>query len=253
MTAYTEFFSTYETAQWVLLALTALLVGMSKTGIQGVTLLVIPLMALSFGAKPSTGLILPLLCMADIFAVLHYRRVADWTFIVRLLPSAVAGFFVALAVDHFVPASEFKKLMGACLLFVLILMMLTERKGKRNMLIDKWWYGPLFGLLGGFTTMIGNAAGPVMAIYLLSTKMPKLNFVGTNAWFFMVVNLLKVPLQIFAWHNITLQTFAADLCCLPAIFLGGVLGLRLVKWLPEKAFRRFITVVTWISVILMLL
>ena len=158
-----------------------------------------------------------------------------------------------LAVDHFVPASEFKKLMGACLLFVLILMMVTEFRGKQNMLIDKWWYGPLFGLLGGFTTMIGNAAGPVMAIYLLSTKMPKMNFVGTNAWFFMVVNLLKVPLQIFAWHNITLHTFAADLCCLPFIALGGLLGLRLVRWLPEKIFRRFITIVTWISVILMLI
>ena len=221
-----EFFLTYQTSQWVLLALTALLVGMSKSGIQGVTLLVIPLMALSFGAKPSTGLILPLLCMADIFAVMHYRRVANWTYIVRLLPSAIAGFFVALAVDHFVPASEF---------------------------IDKWWYGPLFGLLGGFTTMIGNAAGPVMAIYLLSTRMPKMNFVGTNAWFFMVVNLLKVPLQIFAWHNITLHTFAADLCCLPFIVLGGLLGLRLVRWLPEKIFRRFITIVTWISVIVMLI
>lgn len=100
--------------------------------------------------------------------------------------------------------------------------------------------------------MIGNAAGPVMAIYLLSTRMPKMNFVGTNAWFFLVVNLLKVPLQIFAWHNITLHTFAADLCCLPFILLGGLLGLRLVRWLPEKVFRRFITVVTWISVILML-
>jgi len=246
-------FSTYELTQWLLLAFTALLVGMSKSGIQGITLLVIPLMALSFGAKPSTGLILPLLCMADILAVMHYRRVAEWRYIVRLLPAAIAGFFVALVVDHFVPASSFKKLMGACLLFVLILMLVTEWKGKQNMLVDRWWYGPLFGLMGGFTTMIGNAAGPVMAIYLLSTRMPKMNFVGTNAWFFLVVNLLKVPLQIFAWNNITLHTFAADLCCLPAIFIGGLLGLRLVKWLPEKIFRRFITVVTWISVLLMLL
>lgn len=246
-------FASYETSQWVLLFITALFVGMSKSGIQGITLLVIPLMALSFGAKPSTGLILPLLCMADILAVMHYRRVAEWKYILRLLPAAIAGFFVALAVDHFVPASGFKRLMGVCLLFVLILMLITEWKGKQNMLVDRWWYGPLFGLLGGFTTMIGNAAGPVMAIYLLSTRMPKMNFVGTNAWFFLVVNLLKVPLQIFAWHNITLHTFAADLCCLPAIFIGGLLGLRLVKWLPEKAFRRFITFVTWISVILMLL
>ena len=247
------FLLSYSPSQWVLLGVTALLVGMSKTGIQGVTLLAIPLMALSFGAKPSTGLILPLLCMADIFAVMHYRRTAEWKYIARLLPAAIAGFFVALAVDHCVPAQGFKKLMGVCLLFVLILMLLTEWRGKQQMMIDRWWYGPLFGLLGGFTTMIGNAAGPVMAIYLLSTRMPKLNFVGTNAWFFLVVNLLKVPLQIFAWHNITLHTFAADLCCLPLILAGGMAGLHLVRLLPEKAFRRFITAVTWISVILMLI
>lgn len=245
-------FVSYDLGQWMLLGITALFVGMSKTGIQGLTLLVVPLMALSFGAKPSTGLILPLLCMADIFAVMHYRRVAEWKYVFRLLPSAIAGFLVALAVDHYVPSSQFKQLMGICLLFVLILMLVTEWRGKKNMMVDAWWYGPLFGLLGGFTTMIGNAAGPVMAIYLLSMRLPKLTFVGTNAWFFLVVNLLKVPLQIFAWHNITLSTFAADVCCLPIILLGSYLGLLLVKKIPERGFRIFITVVTWISVILML-
>jgi uncharacterized membrane protein YfcA len=136
---------------------------------------------------------------------------------------------------------------------VLAVMLWSQWKGKENLLIDKWWYSPLFGLLGGFTTMIGNAAGPVMAIYLLSTRMPKLAFVGTNAWFFLCVNFLKLPFQVFAWHNINLTTLAIDACAIPFVLIGAFLGIRLVKFLPEKGFRIFTTIVTIISVLVMLL
>ncbi len=238
---------------WGVLFLSALFVGMSKTGVQGLTILTVPLLAMAFGAKPSTGLMLPLLCFADVIGVSYYRRQAEWKYILRLLPMAVAGFFLALWVDHLIPATEFKHLMGACLALVLGVMLWSQWKGRENLLIDKWWYSPLFGLLGGFTTMIGNAAGPVMAIYLLSMRMPKLAFVGTNAWFFLCVNFLKLPLQIFAWHNITPTTLAIDVCAIPFILLGAFLGIRLVKFLPEREFRVFTTVATIISVIVMLI
>lgn len=238
---------------WGVLFLSALFVGMSKTGVQGLTILTVPLLAMAFGAKPSTGLMLPLLCFADVIGVSYYRRQAEWKYILRLLPMAVTGFFLALWVDHLIPATEFKHLMGACLALVLGVMLWSQWKGRENLLIDKWWYSPLFGLLGGFTTMIGNAAGPVMAIYLLSMRMPKLAFVGTNAWFFLCVNFLKLPLQIFAWHNITPTTLAIDVCAIPFILLGAFLGIRLVKFLPEREFRVFTTVATIISVIVMLI
>ena len=238
---------------WGVLFLSALFVGMSKTGVQGLTILTVPLLAMAFGAKPSTGLMLPLLCFADVIGVSYYRRQAEWKYILRLLPMAVAGFILALWVDHLIPATEFKHLMGACLALVLGVMLWSQWKGRENLLIDKWWYSPLFGLLGGFTTMIGNAAGPVMAIYLLSMRMPKLAFVGTNAWFFLCVNFLKLPLQIFAWHNITPTTLAIDVCAIPFILLGAFLGIRLVKFLPEREFRVFTTVATIISVIVMLI
>lgn len=177
-----------SSSDYGMLFLSALLIGMSKTGIQGISLLAVPLMAMTFGAKPSTGLILPILCVADLIAVLYYRRIAEWKYVLKLLPTALAGFAVALLVDKHVPPAEFKHLMGGCLFVVLVVMFWSEWKGKENNLSSCWWYGSLFGLLGGFTTMIGNAAGPVMAIYLLSVNMPKYNFVGTNAWFFLVIN-----------------------------------------------------------------
>lgn len=237
---------------WAVLFVMAVFVGMSKTGIQGITLLTVPLLAMTFGAKPSTGVALPILCFADLIGVTYYRRQAEWRYIIRLLPMAIAGFFLAIWVDNLIPATEFKHLMGGCLAIVLIVMLWGQYSGRENLLVDKWWYGPLFGLLGGFTTMIGNAAGPVMAIYLLSTRIPKLAFVGTNAWFFLCVNYLKIPLQVFAWHNINLTTLAIDLCTVPFILIGAFLGIRLVKILPERAFRIFTTIVTIISVIVMM-
>ena len=240
-------------SNWRMLFLSALLIGMSKTGIQVMSsLLAVPMMAMTFGAKPSTGLILPILCAADLIAVLYYRRIAEWRYVLKLLPSALAGFAVALFVDRLVPPTEFKHLMGGCLLVVLLVMFWSDWKGKENTLSSYWWYGPLFGLMGGFTTMIGNAAGPVMAIYLLSVKMPKYSFVGTNAWFFLVINYLKIPVQVFAWGNITASSLMLDACTIPFVIIGGVLGITLVKKLPEKGFRYFTTAVTCLSVLLLL-
>lgn len=238
--------------QWGILFLSAFIIGMSKTGIQGLSLISVPLMALAFGAKPSTGLILPILCIADLVAVLYYRRIAEWKYVLKLLPAALAGFIMALFVDKIVPPAEFKHLMGGCLAVVMLIMFRTDRKGKENSLSSRWWYGPLFGLLGGFTTMIGNAAGPVMAIYLLSVKMPKYNFVGTNAWFFLVINYLKIPVQIFAWDNITIQSLMLDAYTVPFVLLGGVAGIFLVKRLPERGFRNVTTAATGLSVLMLL-
>lgn len=239
--------------EWGILFMSAFIIGMSKTGIQGLSLISVPLMALTFGAKPSTGLILPILCIADLIAVLYYQRIAEWKYVFKLLPTALAGFVLALLVDKTVPSAGFKHLMGGCLVIVLLVMFWSERKGKENRLSSCWWYGPLFGLLGGFTTMIGNAAGPVMAIYLLSVKMPKYSFVGTNAWFFLAINYLKIPVQIFAWDNITKQTLILDACTTPFILLGGVAGILLIKRLPEKGFRSLTMAVTCLSVLMLLI
>lgn len=237
---------------WVIFFMAALFIGMSKTGIQGISLISIPLMALVFGAKPSTGVILPILCFADLVAVVYYRRVAEWKYIIKLIPAAIVGFGVALLADKLVPQDEFKRLMGVCLLIVLIFTIWSEYRGKENTIVTKWWYAPLFGVLGGFTTMIGNAAGPVLAIYFLSLKLPKYSFVGTNAWFFLIINWLKLPLQAFVWDNISTTTLQLDLYAIPLVIVGALSGIVLIKKLPEKGFRYFTTAMTLIAVIMLL-
>ena len=101
--------------------------------------------------------------------------------------------------------------------------------------------------------MIGNAAGPVLSVYLLSMRKEKMEYIGINAWFFLVVNLLKIPVKIFVWDNITWDTFSLNLMMLPIIGIGALIGIRIVKLFPEKAFRRFIQIVTILSVAMMLI
>ncbi len=239
--------------QWVVIALSALCVGMSKTGVQGIMLMIVPLLAMAFGAKESTGIILPMLCMADIMAVVYYKRIADWKIVAKLLPTAILGFFLAIGVDSLVSHGQFRQLMGWTLMMALAVMMWSEIFGKENRWMKKWWYTAIFGLMGGFTTMIGNAAGPVMSVYLLSMRKEKMEYIGINAWFFLVVNLLKIPLQVFVWDNITWNSLQLNLLMLPIIGIGVLIGVGIVKRLPEKVFRRFIQVVTILSVILMII
>lgn len=194
-----------------------------------------------------------MLCMADIIAVAYYKRIADWTVVAKLLPTAILGFFLAIGVDNVIPTGQFRQLMGWTLMLALAVMIWSEVFGRENRWMKKWWYAAIFGLLGGFTTMIGNAAGPVMSVYLLSMRKEKMKYIGINAWFFLVVNLLKVPLQAFVWDNITWDSLILNLLMLPVIGIGAIIGIRIVKLLPERVFRRFIQIVTIISVILMVI
>ena len=134
---------TLSVFQWSILALAALCIGMSKTGVQGMMLLIVPYMAMAFGAKESTGVILPMLCMADIMAVAYYKRIADWKTVAKLLPTALLGFLVALFVDKLVPAQGFRQLMGWTLALAMAVMIWSEIFGKESRWMHKWLFCPL--------------------------------------------------------------------------------------------------------------
>ncbi len=246
-------FQNISTVEWLVIILCGMLIGMSKVGVPGVSLIAVPALAFIFGAKQSTGVLLPILMMADIFGVAYYRRHADWSKVLKVLPWAIAGVLIALWVGEVVNNNQFKNLI-AILVFLSIGLMLWQDKRKNTPFFpDKWWFAASMGILGGFATMIGNVAGPVFAIYLLAMHLPKNNFIGTGAWFFLIINISKFPLQLFVWHNISLQTLTVDLIALPGIALGAVLGFKFVKRIPENAFRSFVMIITAISAFLLLL
>ena len=235
-----------STGHWLLVMACAILIGMSKAGIKGMGMLTIPIMAAVFGGKPSAGLLLPILSFADFFAVSYYNRDANWKYVWQLIPAAVVGVGIAVWVGQLIDDDTFKALMGWLIVGGLVLMIVLENRHLPASIVDSWWFGAFFGILGGFMTMIGNAAGPVLAVYLLSTRIPKKSFIGTGAWFFLIINLVKWPFHIFVWETITWSTFSLNVLTIPAIALGVFIGISIIKLIPEKTFRYFIIFMTFV-------
>jgi uncharacterized membrane protein YfcA len=225
-----------DVLQWTWLAVAALIIGVSKTGIPGLGILAVSLAALVIGAKNSTGLILPMLIAGDVCAVAYYRHHASWKYILRLAPWAVAGILLGTFALGRLADAQIRPLMGGIVLALVIgNFWLTYRPGVRERLQESHALAAAVGILAGFTTMVSNAAGPIMIIYLLAMGLPKNVFLGTSAWYFFLLNCFKVPFS--AWLGlINRETLLLNAALLPAILLGAWLGVKFAKRLPEKAF-----------------
>ena len=239
--------------QWLALGMSGMLVGMSKVGVPGVSLVVVPLLAFIFGGKQSTGILLPILIMADLFSVSYYKRHAEWKYLFRIFPWSFLGIGVALWVGQMVNDARFKDLMAVMVFVCIGILFWNDRRKGVKSFPDQWWFAPAMGMLGGFATMIGNVAGPIFAIYLLVMHLPKNNYIGTQAWFFCITNLVKFPLHVFVWETITWPSLAIDLVTLPAVAIGAFAGIRIVKLIPDRTYRLFIMIVTALSAFLLLI
>ncbi len=233
--------------QWLLIIFCGILIGMSKTGLSGAGLFVVPVFAAIFSGKPSVGLVLPMLIVADIFAVKYYNRHAEWRFIIKLLPWAFAGVLIAFLVGKSINDDQFRQLIAYVVLGGIGLMIFQDVRKQKISPPDYWWLAAVLGLAGGFATMIGNAAGPILSLYLLSMRLPKNIYIGTGAWFFFIINLSKVPLHVFFWKTITVESLTLNAIMIVPIIVGAVGGFYLVKIIPEKAYRWFIIVSTLAS------
>jgi len=243
----------FSILQWLLFYACAIFIGMSKVGVPGVSLIVVPTLAIIFGGKASTGVLLPMLMMADLFGVGYYHRHAEWKYLWKLLPWAFIGVGIALWVGEVVNDEWFKNIIAILVFICIGLMLLKDRNKSKNLFPDTWWFAAAMGVLGGFATMIGNVAGPIFAIYLLAMHLPKNSFIGTGAWFFLIINFTKFPLHIFIWKTISWNTLTLDLILLPGIAAGAFLGVWLVKKFSDKLYRTFVFVITALSAFLLLI
>ncbi len=178
-----------------------------------------------------------MLLTADFFAVTYYSRQADWKYLLKLIPWVTAGLLIALATGNRVSDRTFGVIFAVTLLAGIMIMLWRDLRRKNISIPSQGWFPGIMGLLAGFATMIGNAAGPMMSLYLLSMRLPKTVFIGTGAWFYLTVNIAKVPLHLFVWHTITPQTLVFNLVTAPFIVLGIMGGIYSVKRIPEKAYR----------------
>lgn len=224
--------------QWTLLALGAFFTGLSKTGVPGLGILSVALFANAIDARLSTGALLPLLLCADVFGVSIYRKHASWPHLWRLFPSVVAGVVAGyFALGRF-NNEQVEKLIGGTLVGMVAVHFWRQRQGDNlgERMPHSWWVAALAGFLAGFTTMVANAAGPVMILYLLAIGLPKLAFVGTAAWFFMLVNAFKVPFSA-QLGLITRESLVLDAILVLPMVPGALLGPVILRHLNQRAFE----------------
>ncbi len=222
----------FTPAQWLLCAAAAMCAGMAKTGFSGMGTVALVLMALVFpkNAKESTGALLTILIVADTFAVLAFRRHANWRVVLRLLPPAFVGVVIGWLLMPLVPDGAFRPLLGGITLGLIALLIIQRALPKLTTVVsDHPAVGWLAGLTGGVATMIANAAGPIMSIYLLACRLPKMELVGTGAWFFFVINLSKVPFSV-GLGLIDGQSLLLTLALAPLVAVGAFSG----KWLLAR-------------------
>lgn len=241
---------------WQILAVLggALLVGLGKGGIPGAGNFTVVIFASVFEAKASVGLLLPVLISADVIAVLVYRKHADWSRLGRLLPWLVVGILLGFwAFDH-LSGLHVKRLIGVFVIGMTFIQVLTFRmKRKAEAVLPE---SPLFrasmGMLGGFATMIANAAGPIAQIYFLAMRLPKLSFIGTGAWCFFLVNVFKVPLQVHL-GIINFQSIQVSAWLAPAAMLGALIAPYIVKHINQQLFQQLIWLFVLVAGIKLLL
>lgn len=211
----------------------------------------VTLMALAFGARQSTGLLIPLLLVGDVFAVAYYNRHAQWNYIVRFIPWMILGILAGVLVGKDLPEKEFKWGMVIVIFISLGLLYWWDRR-KSTQVPSHWMFAGSMGVMAGICTMIGNLAGAFTNIFFLAMRLPKNEFVGTAAWLFFITNLFKLPFHIFVWKTISMETLLIDLRLLPAILAGLLFGVFIVKKINERNYKRFILIVTAIGAIAIL-
>ncbi|SDG85585.1 sulfite exporter TauE/SafE family protein [Winogradskyella thalassocola] len=251
--SYIEILESYNLTlfQWIAIGFAVFLLGLSKSGIKGVGIILIVILAFVFGEKASTGILLPMLICADILAVMYYNRHADWAVIKRLIPWIIVGVLIGVWVGNDISEFVFKKLMAIIILVSVSIMFYLEKRKSNNIPTNKF-FSIGIGLLTGFTTMIGNLAGPVSNIYFLTMRFPKNEFIGTTAWLFFIINIIKLPFHIFIWETVTIESLVLNSVLIPALILGFLLGAYIVKLISNVNYRRFILIVTTIGGLIML-
>ena len=238
--------------QWILVGFGALLLGISKAGIKGIGVFIVTLMAIVFGSKVSTGIVMPMLIVGDVFAVIYYKRHAQWKYIFILIPWMIVGVLIGVWLGRDLPEEAFKRWMAVIILISVGLMYWSERRSN-NYFPESRVFGSFMGSMAGFTTMVGNLAGPIANIYFLLMRFPKKDFIGTTAYLFFIINLFKLPFHIFSWGTITIDTIMINLKVLPIQICGLILGVWMVKKIKEGAYRKMILLLTAIGAILIFL
>jgi uncharacterized protein len=231
-------------------------IGISKTALPGGSILAIALFAAVLPARTSTAATLLLLMVGDVFALIAYRRHAHWPTLLRLAPAVIAGLLVGFAFLALAGDGVVRRAIGVILLLMIAVTLWRRWRQSRADAVAPPSGGLLlagaYGTLGGFTTMVANAGGPVMSMYFLATRTPVQVFLGTSAWFFAIINVIKVPflagLGLFESPVLLMDAVLA-----PLVVVGALVGLRVARRMNQRVFDRIVIVLTILGAVYLLL
>lgn len=237
----------HDLSFFILAALAGVLMGFSKTGMPGTSIPAIALLAGAFAddAEASVGAMLPVLLVTDVFAVAYYRRHTQWRRLAKLFPSVVLGAIPGYLVLHIFTGNQLRPVLGVLILGLFVLEIVRRIYGWEKM-PGRFWFTIILGVLAGFATMVGNAAGPVMALYLVACGLEKEKFIGTCAWFFFILNMSKI---IPFWSQGMLAPYILRTSVWVSLFAigGALLGIYLLPRMPQKLFDRLVLLLTGVA------
>lgn len=237
---------------WCLLVVAAVGIGITKSGFSGVSLLHVLVFAHVFGAKASTGVVLPMLIVGDVLAMLMFGKHADWVYVRRMMPPALVGVVFGWLLMHRLSEALYRPITG-CIILLLASMQLARLRNEQWLadIPHSRTFAWAMGITVGITTMLANAAGPVFGLFLISIGLPKKEFVGTAAWFFLILNVIKIPLS---WNLglIGEQSLLVNVMLAPLIYLGLIAGRSIAKRISQQSFERVILVLSIIAALQLL-
>jgi uncharacterized protein len=227
--------------------LAAFCIGLSKAGFSGISMVSVFLLADLYGAKASVGLALPLLIAADLMAYPAFMKHGSWRPVWKLLGPALVGLGAGWWMLGWIDDALARRVIGGCVLLMVVLQ--VSRRWNPHVFdrsVESRGFGLGAGVLGGFATMLANAAGPVIQLYLMARKVPKMELIGIGARFFLLINVLKVPLNA-RLALITSDSLLENARLLPGVVLGIFGGKWLIRHVPQAAFEWMIVMFSTIA------
>lgn len=233
---------------WGVLVVAAFLIGIAKTALPGLVTFSVALFAAILPARESTAIMLGLLLVGDLFAIWLYRHHVDWLILRRLVPPVLIGLLCGVLIVWLLSSEQLRRLIGVILLLLtagtLILLGSTRHDALSfsRSTPTRWFYGGL----GGFTTMVANAGGPPMTLYFVASGMDMVRFLGTQAYFFFAVNLMKIPFQ-YSLGLYSATSLSTALTLLAPLLLGIAVGRAFIRSIKPEIFTPLIVSLTVVS------
>jgi uncharacterized membrane protein YfcA len=195
----------------------------------------VPLLSLVMPARDATGMMLPVLLSMDAIAIWIYRRDANWHVLGILLPGAAIGTLLGWALWSIVTDAEVLLAVGIItILFMLDALIPLRKRLAEGAPPSKPW-GVFWGAAAGLTSFISHTGSPPFQIYTLPLRMSPVVFSGTTAFFFAIVNAMKlVPFYFLGQLNLGSLELSAAL--IPFGLIGVGVGVFLVRRISTKAF-----------------